>query len=735
MTTDSNNATLPCLLRPGAWLLLTAVLLLPASSLRSEEGSAEEVWERSCGVGPEDFGADGDKFALLVSVNHYEDESMPTLAGPSRDMDKLCAALVSEKHGFLPQNILRIHGAEATRAQFLDALDSLATRSSEGRTLVFGFAGHGSQVEDNDGTEEPDGKDETLCPYDRSTQGDIRDDHIRDKVDGLLSGGAHVVTIFDSCHSGSATRSLGDTIFRTVHDASPAGAPYDGSSRDAGGTLLGDLARSERLTVLAAAGDKQFAGERSYADEEGNPVVSGIFSRSLLTVLAESRPGASWKELAPRIGRGMRTSHRQNAEFSGNLDVEIFGTRNVSDIAHFQVTRTSKEGARIRVDATFHGGIGEGAVLAAFAPGAELDGSSAPLARYRVSKVTQRSATAEFIEGEGAAQVVIGAPVTVLIPSASVRARQVVIDDSVHPEVRTELEKKLRNAPLVEWVDPSTTPLRPDHFLVRALWEDSQCVAIEGGVGRWPQVAEAWDDRASEGTHGGPCELGGKTYSAQDVRDAIVQSARWQRFKGLTNPLEEDFEASRLLDVTIDRISPQGIVPWTVQDSRPRHPETGDFVGWLGDRIRPRYTNTSDHELGVTLLYMSSNGEITLLNQDKFKQKLQQGQSIDLGPRGTFGTPCGTDYIKVFVTMGTPFDPSPYIVKNSTKRSATRGEAKPDAATDSLDWQLDTVFSEAYDPKKTTRSTRGGSSGQWSVLTIPVRVSAPPGMAKACNQP
>jgi hypothetical protein len=47
-----------------------------------------------------------------------------------------------------------------------------------GDTLVITYSGHGTWVPDSSG-DEPDGRDEALCPHDIATAGPLLDDEIR----------------------------------------------------------------------------------------------------------------------------------------------------------------------------------------------------------------------------------------------------------------------------------------------------------------------------------------------------------------------------------------------------------------------------------------------------------------------------------------------------------------------------------------------------------------------------
>ncbi|OCH86507.1 hypothetical protein OBBRIDRAFT_797129 [Obba rivulosa] len=99
---------------------------------------------------------------------------------------------------------------QPTRENILNAMEDLVTGAQAGDRLLFSFSGHGSQVENLDGSEE-DGFDEVIWPVDivynddhSLVQNYIIDDHIHDILVKHMPGGAEIVMIFDSCHSGTA---------------------------------------------------------------------------------------------------------------------------------------------------------------------------------------------------------------------------------------------------------------------------------------------------------------------------------------------------------------------------------------------------------------------------------------------------------------------------------------------------------------------------------------------------
>jgi len=84
-------------------------------------------------------------------------------------------------------------------------MKKLMTWAGAGDLLFIQYSGHGSYVPDNN-ADEPDGKDECICPYDifkkNGTPNFITDDELHE-VYSMKHKDAKLVIISDSCHSGS----------------------------------------------------------------------------------------------------------------------------------------------------------------------------------------------------------------------------------------------------------------------------------------------------------------------------------------------------------------------------------------------------------------------------------------------------------------------------------------------------------------------------------------------------
>ncbi len=136
--------------------------------------------------------------ALCIGINDYPGTDND-LSGCVNDAHDWAEEL--SRRGFAVTQLL---DKEAKRAAMIKAIGNLIAGASKGDTLVITYSGHGTWVPDRSG-DEPDGRDEGLCPYDLVRKGALVDDDIHELF-ARRAAGVRIVLISDSCHSGSVTR-------------------------------------------------------------------------------------------------------------------------------------------------------------------------------------------------------------------------------------------------------------------------------------------------------------------------------------------------------------------------------------------------------------------------------------------------------------------------------------------------------------------------------------------------
>lgn len=144
--------------------------------------------------------------AVLFGVNRYK--SMSHLRGCLNDVQDIAAAL-TDVCGFAAANVRTRTDDMVTKKEVRKQWKWLLEDAAGGDRLVFHFSGHGSYATDVDGDED-DGVDELLCHYDMDSSDAgtyLLGDDLR-AMTAEIPAGVHVTFLFDSCHSGTATRAL-----------------------------------------------------------------------------------------------------------------------------------------------------------------------------------------------------------------------------------------------------------------------------------------------------------------------------------------------------------------------------------------------------------------------------------------------------------------------------------------------------------------------------------------------
>jgi hypothetical protein len=156
------------------------------------------------------FNDGGRKRALMIGINDYR--AVPKLQGSLNDIETIKQVLIT-RWGFEESNIQSLVNEKATRDDILAALKQFVSETKPLDTIYIHYSGHGSQVADLNGDEQDDKLDETIVPYDGRTPSvpDITDDELDIIFSRLPTKNALIV--FDSCHSGTATRSV--NVIRT----------------------------------------------------------------------------------------------------------------------------------------------------------------------------------------------------------------------------------------------------------------------------------------------------------------------------------------------------------------------------------------------------------------------------------------------------------------------------------------------------------------------------------------
>jgi uncharacterized caspase-like protein len=223
------------------------------------------------------------RHALCIGINDYPGTDSD-LAGCVNDANDWAAELTSR--GF---DVTLMLDGQATHAAMAEAMGALIRGARAGDTIVITYSGHGTWVPDSSG-DEPDGRDEGLCPYDIHSAGPLLDDEIH-RLFSARAAGARILLISDSCHSGSVTRGREDDLdadtprarYMPLEAWMPRGELPVSWARPA--KLMVGLARAGSDLLLAGCQDTEYSWDTRF---RGRP--NGAFTYYALKTLRERKP-------------------------------------------------------------------------------------------------------------------------------------------------------------------------------------------------------------------------------------------------------------------------------------------------------------------------------------------------------------------------------------------------------------------------------------------------------------
>lgn len=154
-------------------------------------------------------------YALIIGVNEYpHSQTFGNLKGAVNDAELIYKTL--QDIGVPRDQLVKLTNQQASKAKIEAAWGALIGRSNPKDTLIFSFAGHGTQEQDENGDEaliDPEDKwDETLLlsGYAESPRKANDERLVDDEMYTLFkrAKGRRVIYVADSCHSGGTFRNI-----------------------------------------------------------------------------------------------------------------------------------------------------------------------------------------------------------------------------------------------------------------------------------------------------------------------------------------------------------------------------------------------------------------------------------------------------------------------------------------------------------------------------------------------
>jgi hypothetical protein len=607
--------------------------------------------------------ASGKRRALLVGVSDYDrgtnpdDAWLPLHTGS--DLTNVSYVL-TKFYGFKPEDVHVISNEKATQENIEREFRADLIRDTKpGDLTVFYFTGHGFQVPDTNGDETADHLDEALVVWvprekqklpaaDRQRLMYFIDDKyeallteltakMRESPDGPVRG--NVVVIFDSCHSGSATKG----------SAIPKGRPYDpkidgprpaaGKSDPASGWLT-ESQSMEGVTFLSGSQSDQLSFMMPNSERDGSALT--YYMCEFLTTVAGKKTDrtVTYRDLHRWVAVKVSAEHpMQMPQIEGVINTGVFGDGKAVNTPDLAVVQPLAGIHDVQLSEGSLHGVTVGSLYDIYKRNSTTADSTNRIATAEITDTTSITSTARILTTHGvvtrddydAAQAVLtkprfeGRPLKVLVASG----------------IASELAK------------PLTEALRPLEFITQSGVNASNF-----------DVRFDWDGGYTSQRADGAAVKLGKTIDVPALREGLL--AQWRRI--------------RISTLTMPGVSPVTIDITNKDGSPIERSPGGTIVFHPGDGAAIWCTNASTAAMYITLIYLDSAGNITTyptaavvnaqqrLNADATRQHLFDLD--DIRP------PYGTEIMKVIATKKqTDFSGMSYTARDGHEHP--KGDSNP----------------------------------------------------------
>lgn len=409
------------------------------------------------------------KRALLVGVNKYPNlPAYSQLRGCVNDV-RVMKALLEDLFQFPPENVNVLTDEEATEQRIRDAMEKLVAECERDDIVVFHFSGHGSQMAAKG--EKPRGYDESIMPHDSGRMNasfptqveprDIRDTEIREWLVRLSRKTPHATLIFDSCHSGSITRSASDadetgTILRWIP---PDPLPVGANVTDAGerGTARETAPRDwlppgGSYVLLAACAAEQGAYELEHV-KDGASQRNGALTFFLAEELGQAVGPNTYLDIWERVADKVTSRFtKQTPHLEGRRDMLVFGVEDFAPMRYLLVE--GREGDELRLKGGAVHGLAVGSRLEIYPAGTKKvsDAESGRLGLAEVTSVGPVGSRAGIIEESGAGAIASNARAVEVVRADAETRMPVWLAPAPDAYVRErdELREELEHSKLLE---------------------------------------------------------------------------------------------------------------------------------------------------------------------------------------------------------------------------------------------------------------------------------------------
>lgn len=538
-------------------------------------------------------------YALLVGINDYQ-TPVPKLNGCVPDVKSMEAYLSGLPD--TPVEFMILTDKAATKTNIVSGFRDHLSKAKATDVAFFYFSGHGTQEEADEvfWRSEPSHRLQALVCYDgiveqngQQTFNLLADKELRYLLHKLSKTEAHILTVFDCCHSGDNTRSQQPKVAARRY-APQNRLTYAVPKRSWAQFLFSDQLPREAFTRQSVADlmpegrhiqIAACAPDESAFEQDGR----GVFTHTLLDVLQRSEGSVSYYNLESRVRSLLKNNFRQTPRVyasSGHPD-ELF---------HNFLDRKGEGGGVLYGNVLHRPGAGwylELGYSTAIAPGAKtipvLSHDGVQKFNARIGKTTGGRIEL-FFDGNAPDENGL-----YKAPLAGLLSAQLAVYFDVKPNANAGLQ----------FIERAWKEAGPNLVDAEAEKDADYTLIIADNA---YAIAKPEDRPRRPLT---PILKGFDANQAELALEWLKHISRWEFVKDLRN--EYHAGGVRLLkpnsvDLEVFKVSANGeeqLLPLEGDEARLAYEKQAD--GSLGGRIKIRLTNRFSRDLHVALLYLSMN--------------------------------------------------------------------------------------------------------------------------------
>jgi len=558
----------------------------------------------------------------LKKTLHIPEERFWKQTSPNPEISVLSELRASQKPNVLP-----------TYENIVNAFQEITQMALPGELVYIHYSGHGGKPDTIYEELKGEGQaDEGIVPMDVDAPAPggryLRDVELATLLKRMTDKGLVVTVVFDSCHSGGATR--GDTAIRGIENRDRQKRSTDSlvASRE---ELIGNwqtlnqgpnpsvtkggwLTKSKDYVFLAACRPSEFAFEYNV---DGNNR-HGALTYWMIDTLTSASPGLTYRMLYERLNAVIQSRFReqQTPMLIGDSDRTIFGSENISYQYAITLNEVIEADGRIRVElsAGTATGLGLGAQFAIYPLGAtNLSQKETQIAIVEIDEVSASHSWAEAIallgEGkieQGAQAVLLSPPVDLVQRVSLVKKNEGDGEDRLAPKLIAQQDNALNavEAAMVGqgWLRLVTDNQTKEDLQVAVNQKGEYEICMGLPLKNLTPALKINDDKAP-----------------QKVVKRLVHLAKYRAVQALKNPFSD---LANQLEVEL--------IP---QTSLPQDGATGlsNITVRSGEQATLRIKNLSPSPLNIVVLDLESTWEISQLPLQRMVQKFypfNPGQEI-----------------------------------------------------------------------------------------------------------